>query len=741
MDYDTLARRFAQEFGGWNVDALLGEGGFGRVYRIARSRFGVAEYSAMKIVNLIPYGDAVKGWSKREIALFKQQLQENDLKEVVLMKELAGNTNIVDVQDWDVKDWTEGDLYGCHLVIRMELLRSLESIMHQQESLSEKEVAKIGTDICGALTLCHAKGIVHRDIKPGNIFRNNAGAYKLGDFGLSRITAGGRASTQAGTPLFAAPEQFGDAYQGKYGMTVDIYSLGMTLYWLLNGNLPPFVSSSVVSNRVVQEAEMKRISGTPLPPPKKCSARLAGVIQKACAFKPADRYQSAKEFREAIEAAVLGATGRQVGQQQGGTGKGAGQQQGGAGKGQMQQGGTGKGTGQQFGAGLSPRDRAIIEERSDLCDRLNDPQNWSYAGGSEDQKNAQAEFAEAEKLYQAGDLIRALPHYRETDFLLDDEDEAAALYPYLALRLAECYAAVERGDDAQLFYDMAVDRIEGNPLLQDDALKEKIKVLIPEVNSSALECAKDKVKTLIALQKPHGKYQAGDADQYFADAEKAFVKKQFSEAGKWYQGCIFALGCKEDVPAYLCWRMMECNIGLGDADAARFHYDQALKQMPALRDPVVEKTLNDLAAKNVKELERIRAEVAKIGAATRERWQKELLAAFDRYESAHPVSFEDKLHMRECAAIIQKGLHFNRPSVDRLRNLAVKTPRASYLLGQDYALRGMTGTIHFETCGKTLGAYPAGLCVEALDVCIRGKTAVLGKTWYERLKTAAPNLR
>ena len=181
MSNDARVAKYAQDFGNWKVDKFLGQGGFGLVVRLKRERFGVVEYCAMKIVHLCR-AKKVNGRIPPAYYEVKRQLRQDDLREVLLMDTLKGTTNIVDFQDWDVKDWAEDDKVECDLVIRMELLESLDKILADNRKLSEKEIIKIGTDICRALEICHKERIIHRDIKPANIFRNRRGDYKLGDF-------------------------------------------------------------------------------------------------------------------------------------------------------------------------------------------------------------------------------------------------------------------------------------------------------------------------------------------------------------------------------------------------------------------------------------------------------------------------------------------------------------------------------------------------------------------------------
>lgn len=158
---------------------------------------------------------------------------------------------------------------------------------------SENDVVKIGLDIGKALIVCHKNDIIHRDIKPGNIFFDTHQNYKLGDFGIARIIDNSQsANTTTGTRAYAAPEQFGKFSSAGYDYRVDIYSLGLTMYELCNEGKLPFASNYYVN----EEAIIQRISGKKIEKPQFASDGLCLVILKACAFRPDERYQAIEDF-------------------------------------------------------------------------------------------------------------------------------------------------------------------------------------------------------------------------------------------------------------------------------------------------------------------------------------------------------------------------------------------------------------------------------------------------------------
>lgn len=222
----------------------------------------------------------------------------NIISEYQLMARMRENPNIVHCDDFHYTRH-KNDL-GWDIYIKMELLTPLTKIMNRMRE--ESEIIRLGIELCNALTACQKHNIIHRDIKPQNIFLSPEGHYKLGDFGIARtMEHTTKATAGIGTYSFMAPEV---ALGKSYGPSVDIYSLGLVLYWLLNERRGPFVplppaTPSFADN---DQARMRRYSGEPIPEPKHGSPGLKAVVLKACAFDPQTRYQTAVEMMAALKA-------------------------------------------------------------------------------------------------------------------------------------------------------------------------------------------------------------------------------------------------------------------------------------------------------------------------------------------------------------------------------------------------------------------------------------------------------
>lgn len=289
-------------FKDWYVVDVLGYGGFGTVYKIERNRFGNIERAALKVMHIpsdrnFIYELRANGYNDVSI---KQRLK-SDLdslsKEYSRMREVM-HTNIVNCDDIE---WEENaGEPGYTIYIKMELLTPLIASL-QNGFEPEKTAIKLAKDICSALVTCERRNIVHRDIKPQNLFINKYGEYKLGDFGIAREMDHATAATKTGTISYMAPEVFNGL---PYGPNVDVYSLGLVLYWMLNERHLPFVpiTSSVPSAQDMDNAILRRLKGQKIPEPLHGSAALKRIVLKACMPNPADRYQSANEMLRDLRA-------------------------------------------------------------------------------------------------------------------------------------------------------------------------------------------------------------------------------------------------------------------------------------------------------------------------------------------------------------------------------------------------------------------------------------------------------
>lgn len=284
---------------GWETVRIIGRGGYGAVYEIARCDCnGEIERAAMKVIS-IPQNPGVietmysEGYDTESITRTLEKYSNDIVSEYSIMRKLNGTANVVSCDDY--RKVRHADGLGWDIFIRMELLTPLTKAL--PEHVSEETVVKIALDLTSALELCSRFSIVHRDIKPQNIFVSDLGDYKLGDFGIAKTMERTMNGTMIGTYNYMAPEVFSSR---PYGSTADIYSLGLVLYWLLNERRLPFLPlpPAALSAEEDEQARICRLRGDRIPAPKNGSAPLRRIVLKACEFKPENRYQSAAEMHK-----------------------------------------------------------------------------------------------------------------------------------------------------------------------------------------------------------------------------------------------------------------------------------------------------------------------------------------------------------------------------------------------------------------------------------------------------------
>jgi serine/threonine protein kinase len=296
--------------GNWKLARFLGAGSFGRVFEAERADHGTIYKAAVKIITIPQRPDDIvkaraEGMGGKSIKEYFHGFVEDIVKECALMSRLKGNSNIVSYEDHTVVEHEED--IGWDIIIRMELLKPLLHLTVDQH-LAIRDVMKLGIDMCKALELCQKYHIVHRDIKPDNIFVSEVGDFKLGDFGIARMVEKTTGELSAkGTYTYMAPE----VYRGEaYGPCVDIYSLGIVLYQLLNDNRTPFLPQhpTPITNDDRDAARGKRFSGVTLPGPRNAGGRLTDIVLKACAYSSKDRYAEPEEMRADLESILTRVT-------------------------------------------------------------------------------------------------------------------------------------------------------------------------------------------------------------------------------------------------------------------------------------------------------------------------------------------------------------------------------------------------------------------------------------------------
>ena len=303
---NQLLDKLSQIWPDWKIVEKIGEGSFGEVYKAVRRDFAGTTWSAIKAI-CIPKDEEeieelkAEGYSLDQSYTYFRQVVKDYTHEIRLMDSVKGYTNVVSIDDYKIVESDDEMLW--YIFIRMELLTPLVKKAAVDE-ITEPEVIRAGIDLCSALDVCRKKNIVHRDIKPQNIFVNDEGNYKLGDFGVARsLNRTTNNLSKKGAPNYMAPELYNSALRETNiddAAKVDIYSLGLVLYWMGNRSKLPFLPTDkqIATPEDRERAFIRRISGEALPGPAQVSPELQRIILKACAYKPEDRYASAEEMKK-----------------------------------------------------------------------------------------------------------------------------------------------------------------------------------------------------------------------------------------------------------------------------------------------------------------------------------------------------------------------------------------------------------------------------------------------------------
>jgi YVTN family beta-propeller protein len=266
----TADPRLGTELTGYRIETLLGRGGMSVVYRAFDPR--LKRNVALKLLS-------------PELAQ-DERFRERFVRESELAASLE-HPNVVPIHDVGE---AEGQLF---IVMRVVEGKDLKALLHDEEALEPKRALALCSQVADALDAAHARGLVHRDVKPSNVLLDEREHVYLADFGLSRRIADREAfasgARSLGTIDYVAPEQIrGKELDGR----ADTYSLGCLLHECLTGE-PPFRRPS---DAAVLFAHLEE--EPPAPP------GLEEVMPKALAKEPEDRYQSCRELVEAARVAL-----------------------------------------------------------------------------------------------------------------------------------------------------------------------------------------------------------------------------------------------------------------------------------------------------------------------------------------------------------------------------------------------------------------------------------------------------
>jgi len=259
----------------WKTVRLIETGKAGTLYEIRHDGAAPAQTAAVRHLSVPQNPERTaalqrKGYDADRIRQHYQKLTDRFWEDNRKLQALTGHPNIAVCQD--LRRIPRDDGMGWDLLLKIPFPKPLETVLPR--NYDENFVVRLGIDLCKGLEACQEIGLLHGDLTPRNLFIGEYGAVQLGNFGIGKILDKRQFS------VFTSPE----ASQGiKRTIRSDLFSVGMILYWLMNG-------------RTVSQLEL------PLPAPAFGSSELLNIVRNAAAFHPQDRYASAAAMRADLEA-------------------------------------------------------------------------------------------------------------------------------------------------------------------------------------------------------------------------------------------------------------------------------------------------------------------------------------------------------------------------------------------------------------------------------------------------------
>ena len=286
-------------WGSWYNDAYIGGSSSAMLFRLRQDRDGERLYSAVAVIPAIYTGGLPETRIEREQFIDQQKaLASREIKE---MYSLRGKPYLVQCladKQINIYDGNKG-LIGYDLLLQTELYGSLRSYLNESGPLSARAVSILAVQLATALRSLHSAGLLHGRLSPDCLQIDRGGNYILGGYGLLSRTIPQGASAAAGV-AYMAPEVWA-AGRSTTACTVasDIFSYGMTLYYLLNNNSLPLVPVGGAL-KDEEDAIYSRLNGRGFPEPVNGSKELKAVVMRCLAYDPSARFGSFDEVLAAL---------------------------------------------------------------------------------------------------------------------------------------------------------------------------------------------------------------------------------------------------------------------------------------------------------------------------------------------------------------------------------------------------------------------------------------------------------
>lgn len=223
---------------------------------------------------------------------YYEQVVSDYQAELEQLEALSNSPNLDSFHSYEIRPKEDG--VGFDVFLLAEFRTTLDSYLSTNQ-MTRSSAVNLAIDLCSALAELRAAGLIHRDVKPSNIYLSSQGHFMLGDMGIAKVEDLKYCSMpESMLSSFSAPELF--ELMANVNETVDLYAVGLILYRIYNGNHAPLEDEKTSA----KTADKLRITGQDLPAPMFADYEMAEILHKACAFKPEDRYQTPEEMKQAF---------------------------------------------------------------------------------------------------------------------------------------------------------------------------------------------------------------------------------------------------------------------------------------------------------------------------------------------------------------------------------------------------------------------------------------------------------
>lgn len=295
----------------YHIDSCLGRGSTGAVFKAWRKGIRGTRCSAIQYIR-----SDFDEWDWKALSL--RRMPESNApfspdsvisaveQKLNRAKAVSGHKNLVTIEDYHIQRQKGGS--GCEIFLRTECLTPFEQCQSHTKPF-ESDCIRIGMDLCSALSVCYDNALPPESIERHQhiFYRADGNSFCLNAFSLNRILENmvswpDLINVRYGALDRRPPEWYSGPVERSPEACCreDLYALGLMMYALLNNGRLPFMDVGPHPAMARQTALQRRIKGEPLPPPRNASPEMCMVIQRACAYRPEDRFPSAEAMFTAL---------------------------------------------------------------------------------------------------------------------------------------------------------------------------------------------------------------------------------------------------------------------------------------------------------------------------------------------------------------------------------------------------------------------------------------------------------